>query len=350
MFRRHLTSRTLQVGALGVALCLCAKPGSSEDKGKAERRACAATYKSALQVEQAGRLRQAKDLPLSCAKATCGAHVKQLCTTRYAQLESDIPSVVPLVSDENGEPRVDVQVTIDNELLTSRLDGRALPVDPGVHEFSFTADGAVVATQKVMIPCKASATAPFPFRAPERQARQACRARSGRCGVGPRCEGFARQAVGRQGVRRKARARGSRSRKGPRPKSSSPEKAKLRVGRGAAARGRVEGRAGRHALPARHPRHRRSRRGGAAHLLGKKDNEQLAQCSPNCSQESVDHIKKLYLAADISLGVGAAALATSVIWFIASPSSKEKPPSQATYTVDVQPTPTGGFASVSGRF
>ena len=69
----------------------------------------------------------------------------------YAQLESDIPSVVPLVSDENGEPRVDVQVTIDNELLTSRLDGRALPIDPGMHEFSFTADGAVLATQRLMI-------------------------------------------------------------------------------------------------------------------------------------------------------------------------------------------------------
>ncbi len=92
--------------------------------------------------------------------------------------------------------------------------------------------------------------------------------------------------------------------------------------------------------------------GGAGLLTywGRKDNEQLARCAPDCSQGSVDHIKKLYLAADVSLGVGAAALATSVIWFIASPSSKEKPASQATYRFDVQPTPTGGFAAVSGRF
>jgi hypothetical protein len=92
--------------------------------------------------------------------------------------------------------------------------------------------------------------------------------------------------------------------------------------------------------------------GGAGLLTywGRKDNAELAQCAPNCSQESVDHIKKLYLAADVSLGVGAAALATSVIWFIASPSSKEKPASQTTYRFDVQPTPAGGFAAVSGRF
>src|SRR5215471_7905341 len=153
MSRRQLSSRALSVGALGAALCLCAKPGSSEpDKGKAaERRACGVTFRTAVQLEQSGHLRQAKDQFLACSKTSCGAVLKQRCASRYSQLDSDIPSVVPLVSDENGDPRVDVQVTIDNEVLTSQLDGRALPVDPGVHEFSFTADGSVLATQKIMI-------------------------------------------------------------------------------------------------------------------------------------------------------------------------------------------------------
>src|SRR5438094_6953223 len=103
MFVRHLSSRTLQIGALGVAICLCAKqsasePDKDEKKGKAERRACATAYKTALQLEQSAKLRQAKEMLLLCAKATCGALVKQQCTARYGQLECDVPSVVPLVS------------------------------------------------------------------------------------------------------------------------------------------------------------------------------------------------------------------------------------------------------------
>ncbi len=154
MFRSHLRARPFYIGAAGAALLLCAKPGASEPSGKGggkERRACEIAYKNALQLEQSAHLRQARDLLLSCAKSACGSSLRQRCTVRYAQLESDIPSVVPLVTTEAGEPRVDVPVTMDGEQLTPRLDGRALPVDPGLHEFSFTADGAVINTQKVMI-------------------------------------------------------------------------------------------------------------------------------------------------------------------------------------------------------
>jgi hypothetical protein len=56
---------------------------------------------------------------------------------------------------------------------------------------------------------------------------------------------------------------------------------------------------------------------------------------------SVEHIRKLYLAANISLGVGAAALVTGVLlrWR-----------SHSTYQVEVQPTHGGGIASVSRAF
>jgi hypothetical protein len=71
--------------------------------------------------------------------------------------------------------------------------------------------------------------------------------------------------------------------------------------------------------------------GGAGLLTywGRKDNDLLARCAPNCSQASVDHIRKLYFAADASLGVGAVALATSLVLFLASPSSKDKPGAQS---------------------
>ena len=49
---------------------------------------------------------------------------------------------------------------------------------------------------------------------------------------------------------------------------------------------------------------------GVLTVWGRGDNDQLAKCTPNCPQASVDHIHNLYLAADISLGVGVAAVLT----------------------------------------
>jgi hypothetical protein len=341
----------LQIGALGAALCLCAKPGSSEpDKGKAQRHACAVAYRNAVVLEQAAHLRQAKDLLLSCAKATCGAFVKQQCTSRYAQLESDIPSVVPLVSDESGEPRVDVQVTMDGEPIAARLDGRALPVDPGLHEFSFVVDGAVISTQKIMI---VQGQRNRPISISLQKDKRGKRVALGAVPPTPAID--AKASLDKPSLDKPVSEKPERE--APPPEKAAVDKADsdkspAESGSPDAPPLDVKSKGGPGAMPYLLGTVGLVGLGGAGLLTywGRKDNEALAQCAPDCSPASVDHIRKLYLAADISLGVGAAALATSVIWFIASPSSKEKPPSQATYRFDVQPTPTGGFASVSGRF
>src|SRR5256885_1377897 len=160
--------------------------------------------------------------------------MRQECIRRFAQLGNDIPSVIPVVTDAAGSPRVDVQVTMDGELLTSRLDGRSLPVDPGVHEFTFSADGGGT---------------------------------------------------------------------------------------------------------------------GAAFILwGRKDNSELATCSPVCQTSNLDHIRTMYLVGDIALGAGIAALGVSTVLFATGGSSKEKAPAQTAYSFDVQPTRSGAFATVSGKF
>ena len=85
---------------------------------------------------------------------------------------------------------------------------------------------------------------------------------------------------------------------------------------------------------------------------GRKDNQQLSECKPNCSQESIDHIKKIYLGANVSAAVGAAALATWVyVTFIASPSDGAEASARSPrYAVGVHPLRAGGVASVSGAF
>src|SRR5438105_191928 len=113
--------------------------------------ACVDNYKTGLDKEQSGHLQQARELFIRCSKAACGSPLREECTTRFTQLSTDIPSIVPVVTDDAGGPQTDVEVRVDGERLASSLDGHSFPLDPGVREVSFSKDGHVFATQKVMI-------------------------------------------------------------------------------------------------------------------------------------------------------------------------------------------------------
>jgi hypothetical protein len=77
--------------------------------------------------------------------------------------------------------------------------------------------------------------------------------------------------------------------------------------------------------------------GGLLTYWGKTDNSALAACTPNCQPSSVEHIRRLYLAADVSFAAGGAALGIASLLF-------------ATSHFDVQPAHSGAFATFKGVF
>jgi hypothetical protein len=94
---------------------------------------------------------------------------------------------------------------------------------------------------------------------------------------------------------------------------------------------------------------------GAGALLtywGKTDNDALSQCTPNCQPSSVDHIRRMYLAADLSFGAGGAALGVATLLFATSHPGEgaAKAPVKAAYGVDVRPTRSGALALFEGAF
>ena len=360
MFQGRLVRRSFQMGAWATALVLCATAGSSEpDKAPADkatdRKACKVARKTARELEQSAHLRQAREALVACAKASCSALVRQECMNRYQQLALDIPSIVPLVTDQTGAPRVDVAVRMDGELLTSRLDGRALQVDPGLHEFTFSTDSGIVITQRIMIvqgqrnqPVTVSLNAqdkrvqrrtiaPSVALPPSVDAKVAVE----KPALAPPVEEpSSDKAVASEKVEKSAPEKDT-SDKSPEPSTadvtSSPDVHKksgpgpipyVLTGAGLVGLGGY----------------------GLLTYWGRKDNDLLAQCAPDCSQASTDRVNKLYLAANISLGVGIAALGAGVTWLaLGSGSSKEKP-TQAAYAIGVNPTPSGAFATVRGTF
>src|SRR3954465_16083863 len=55
------------------------KKGGSPESANA----CVEKYKSGLDNEQAGHLKQARELFIGCAKASCGSPLRDECTTRF---------------------------------------------------------------------------------------------------------------------------------------------------------------------------------------------------------------------------------------------------------------------------
>jgi hypothetical protein len=322
---------------------------------RGEIAACESAYKLAQENESSSHLVQARELWLRCARPSCGAFFRQECTNRFTQLDADIPSVIPFVTDAAGTPRVDVDVKMDGESLTTHLDGHALPIDPGVHEFSFSTTTGVFATQQIMI---LQGQRNRPVSASLRSAEMRREKPKGTAGKATAVAAETTPAAGTTPApvivpSPEAAAREASDREASEGASNGPEVTLATAPAeshksGHAKLSYILGGAGLLGI------------GGAALLTywGRKDNDMLGQngqCADMqnaCSQGTIDHIKRLYLAADVSLGVGVAALGAAYWVYAAgrSSSAKEEQATQEAYRIDVQPARSGAVATVSGSF
>jgi hypothetical protein len=311
MFQRYLIHPIFRLGACGLSTLLCTTPAMARPRPAKEVSACKTAFESAQERERSGHLREARELLLACTKATCAKALRQECRTLFTQLDAeDIPSVVPFVEDASGAPHIDVQVKMDGELLTSRLDGTPLPVDPGVHEFSFSTESGVFATEKIMIVQgehnRRISASPHP------------------ADKGEQKEAPAPSATPPAPVETKAA-----------PDAPAPEASPREAPPPVAA---PEGRSGgaNSALP--------------LVLVGAG----LAGAAAGASMVFLGNMNGSSPAANVaigsSVGVGAAALVVATWVFVSPRTPREETPSRAAFVLDVQPTRSGAFASVSGAF
>lgn len=102
---------------------------------------CIPAYTLAQSLQKDGKVVAAKAQAAICAQASCDPILAKDCTQWLADLEKITPSIVLDVRDEERNELVDVRVTMDGEPFAHRLDGRAVEVDPGMHELTFEAAG-----------------------------------------------------------------------------------------------------------------------------------------------------------------------------------------------------------------
>jgi hypothetical protein len=132
-------------GALGAVLwllILLAGTGLTHaDAPRADADSCLRAHEEAQLQRLKGRYLAAREQLLQCAQAACPALVRGDCKTWLGEVETSLPSVVLAVVDDAGRDLIDVRVSSAGQLLSDRVDGRAVLLDPGVYMLRFEAPG-----------------------------------------------------------------------------------------------------------------------------------------------------------------------------------------------------------------
>lgn len=130
---RQLRPHTARAWLVSVALgLLCI---SHAENAVADNAECGAAYVSAQQLMRKGELRAARRQLIVCAK-DCLPEVQRDCTTWLTEVGSSIPTLVVVALDAQGHELTEVAVEINAEQRATRLDGRALDVDPGKRQLT----------------------------------------------------------------------------------------------------------------------------------------------------------------------------------------------------------------------
>lgn len=129
---------------------LSASAGRADD-AMPDKMACIAADTKGQSLRLDEQLRDARVRFDVCASRGCPKIVREDCAQRLADLDAAQPTVVFGATNGDGRTLRAVKVFMDGHLLTDRLDGRPLRVDPGEHHFVFTSLGRISADMDLLL-------------------------------------------------------------------------------------------------------------------------------------------------------------------------------------------------------
>jgi hypothetical protein len=89
------------------------------------------------ELRDQGKLVAARKALLACGSNNCPRLLRTECAGWLADVEARTPSIVIGATDEAGHDTAEVKVTLDGAPFLARLEGQAVPIDPGVHMLRF---------------------------------------------------------------------------------------------------------------------------------------------------------------------------------------------------------------------
>jgi hypothetical protein len=103
--------------------------------------ACINASEKAVALRKADKLIEQRASLSTCAASSCPDAIRTSCQQRIVQANQAIPSIVFFARDGSGRDLVAVKLTIDGSAYADRLDGSAIVLNPGEHEFRFEMTG-----------------------------------------------------------------------------------------------------------------------------------------------------------------------------------------------------------------
>jgi len=113
--------------------------------------ACVQASDKAQQLRVAGKLVAARDTLRTCVLDACPSVVREACSQWLGEVNASLPSIVIGAKDADGKDVLDLKVSIDGELVTEHLGGRALPIDPGRHKMKYEKADGVVLEEEILV-------------------------------------------------------------------------------------------------------------------------------------------------------------------------------------------------------
>lgn len=131
-----------------VTLCLCGSAALAQPRTPAQ--VCLSSYERAQSARRDGKLIEARDAAIACSSESCPAALTGDCVKWVGELQAMLPGLVFDVRLPDGSSVTDARILLDGAPLTSKLDGKAIPVDPGPHTVTVKATGYDDVVMKVV--------------------------------------------------------------------------------------------------------------------------------------------------------------------------------------------------------
>lgn len=142
-----MNARLLAVTAVGI-IGLFSSNAHADGPTKEQ---CASANESAQTLRHDGKLQASRAQLRVCVSKGCPQVIRDDCAERLTDVEAAMPTIVLAAKGANNADLVNVKVTMDEAPLTERLDGSALEVDPGTHNFELTSAGYAPASVSLVI-------------------------------------------------------------------------------------------------------------------------------------------------------------------------------------------------------
>jgi hypothetical protein len=110
-----------------------AQPAS---EGKDAKKVCIGQHESAQTFRRTGKLLEARDAAVVCAREECPAVVRTDCADWMESVGRTIPTLV-IRAKVDDRDLLDVNVLVDGKLVKSHLDGTPFELNPGAHKLRF---------------------------------------------------------------------------------------------------------------------------------------------------------------------------------------------------------------------